>query len=344
MCGAGPTWARPRSTSARHLLDIWMWRTSSRVGDALLVGSFVLSLPPACISAGTDAMRSQPTIPIQPWRPIPAGPSFPVLESKLAPAPGRPGIVPRARPPGQAGGLGGHAGGGHLRARRVRQDRACRRVGEAGPAAVRVAVDRPAGQRPCGAVDLPRGWAGPGRSRSTPRCWAPWHPGAPRSPRRSFRCWGPPCPARRSRSWWSWTTCTCSMTRRAWTRWRCWSTICRQGSQLAVISQGEPPLPMARWRAEGRLAELGPDELAMDPAGGRVAACRAARVELADAEVAELTRRTEGWPVALYLAALSIKAQPGPRAGPGSAGGSGSWSTTCSRRCCRTCRRPRSGS
>ena len=30
------------------------------------------------------------------------------------------------------------------------------------------------------------------------------------------------------------------------------------GSQLALISRGEPPLPVARWRAEGRLAELGP--------------------------------------------------------------------------------------
>jgi LuxR family maltose regulon positive regulatory protein len=88
-----------------------------------------------------------------------------------------------------------------------------------------------------------------------------------------------------------------------------------QGSQLVVISRGEPPLPMARWRAEGRLAELGPDELAMSPveAGSLLAA---ARVELPDAEVAELTRRTEGWPVALYLAALSIKAQH-PRNGIG---------------------------
>ena len=41
-------------------------------------------------------MRSHPTIPIKPWRPIPAGPPFPVLESKLAPALGRPGIVPRS--------------------------------------------------------------------------------------------------------------------------------------------------------------------------------------------------------------------------------------------------------
>jgi LuxR family transcriptional regulator, maltose regulon positive regulatory protein len=81
-----------------------------------------------------------------------------------------------------------------------------------------------------------------------------------------------------------------------------------QGSQLAVLSRGEPQLPMARWRVEGRLAELGPDELAMDQAeAGSLLA--AARVELADGEVAELTRRTEGWPAALYLAALSIKTQ-----------------------------------
>jgi LuxR family transcriptional regulator, maltose regulon positive regulatory protein len=88
-----------------------------------------------------------------------------------------------------------------------------------------------------------------------------------------------------------------------------------QGSQLAVLSRGEPPLPMARWRAEGRLAELGPDELAMNPleAGMLLAA---ARVELPDAEMAELTRRTEGWPAALYLAALSLKAQH-PRNGTG---------------------------
>jgi LuxR family maltose regulon positive regulatory protein len=87
------------------------------------------------------------------------------------------------------------------------------------------------------------------------------------------------------------------------------------GSQLAVTSRGEPPLPVARWRAEGRLAELGQRELAMSPAEAGLLLA-AARVELADAEVAELTLRTEGWPVALYLAALSIKTQH-PRNGAG---------------------------
>ena len=88
------------------------------------------------------------------------------------------------------------------------------------------------------------------------------------------------------------------------------------GSQLVVISRAAPLLPVARWRVEGRLAELGPDELAMDPAeAGSLLA--AARVELADGEVAELTRRTEGWPVALYLAALSLKAQHPRNGGAG---------------------------
>jgi LuxR family maltose regulon positive regulatory protein len=81
------------------------------------------------------------------------------------------------------------------------------------------------------------------------------------------------------------------------------------GSQLVVTSRGEPRLPVARWRAEGRLAEVGTGELAMSPVEARLL-LRAARVELPDVEVAELTRRTEGWPVALYLAALSIKARP----------------------------------
>jgi LuxR family transcriptional regulator, maltose regulon positive regulatory protein len=86
------------------------------------------------------------------------------------------------------------------------------------------------------------------------------------------------------------------------------------GSQLVVISRGEPRLPVARWRAQGRLAELGPGpgELAMSlvEAGSLLSA---ASVELPDAEVEELTRRAEGWPVALYLAALAHKAagQPG---------------------------------
>jgi LuxR family maltose regulon positive regulatory protein len=117
-----------------------------------------------------------------------------------------------------------------------------------------------------------------------------------------------------------------------------------EGSQLAVTSRGEPRLPLARWRAEGRLAELGPGDLAMD---GQEAGLLlwAAGVAAPDARVAELLRRTEGWPVALYL--LPCRSRPSiPPTSPrsGSEARTGWWSTTCGRCCCRGCRRPRSGS
>ena len=78
------------------------------------------------------------------------------------------------------------------------------------------------------------------------------------------------------------------------------------GSQLAVAGRGEPPLPVARLRAQGRMIELGPELLAMDrlEAG---ALLDAAEVELPAAAIAELVTRTEGWPVALYLAASSLR-------------------------------------
>ena len=106
-----------------------------------------------------------------------------------------------------------------------------------------------------------------------------------------------------------------------------------QGSQLVVISRAAPLLPMARWRVEGRLAELGPGELAMDPAGGRVAACRgqgrAGRWRGGRADPADrgAGRRPCTWP--------PCRSRPSTGTPPrsSSAGGSGSWSTTCSRRC-----------
>jgi LuxR family maltose regulon positive regulatory protein len=79
------------------------------------------------------------------------------------------------------------------------------------------------------------------------------------------------------------------------------------GSQLMIAGRGQPRLPIARLRAEGRLVEFGSEALAMDhhEAG---ALLEAADVELSDADIAKLVERTEGWPLALYLAALSVKA------------------------------------
>ena len=78
------------------------------------------------------------------------------------------------------------------------------------------------------------------------------------------------------------------------------------GSRLVLAGRAEPPVRVARLRAEGRLAEIGPGDLSLT-AGEAASLLRAAGVVLGDEEVAELHRRTEGWPVGLYLAALYLR-------------------------------------
>jgi LuxR family maltose regulon positive regulatory protein len=264
-------------------------------------------------------MRSQPAIPIQPRKPIPAEPSFPILESKLAPVLGRPGIVSR----------------GNL------LDWL-----EASAATPVVAVCAPAGY---GKTVLAAAWA---KRDPRPFVWLSIdRQDNDPAVLLTYMAVGldrvePIDPAvfaalaSRGAS----ITQTVLPLLGATLSSKALPVVVvlddvqllsdqegldavavlvdhlPPGSQLAVISRDELPLPVARWRAEGRLAELGPDDLAMDPLeAGRLLA--AARVELPDGEVAELTRRTEGWPVALYLAALSIKAQqPGNGAGNGLSG------------------------
>jgi LuxR family maltose regulon positive regulatory protein len=99
-------------------------------------------------------------------------------------------------------------------------------------------------------------------------------------------------------------------------------------SQLVLMSRGAPPLPVALLRAQGQVAEIGAGELAMDRHEAK-ALLEGAGVGLADADVDELVRRTEGWPVGLYLAALAVKAG-GPRTAvrPAFTGTTGSWPTT----------------
>jgi LuxR family transcriptional regulator, maltose regulon positive regulatory protein len=80
------------------------------------------------------------------------------------------------------------------------------------------------------------------------------------------------------------------------------------GSQLAVGSRGEPPLPLARLRAEGRVLEVGPDDLAMGQQEAR-SLLEQAGLDVGPAGLGELVRRTEGWPVALRLAASSSRAR-----------------------------------
>jgi LuxR family transcriptional regulator, maltose regulon positive regulatory protein len=82
------------------------------------------------------------------------------------------------------------------------------------------------------------------------------------------------------------------------------------GSQLAIAGRGEPPLPLARLRAEGRVVEVGPEDLAMD---GEEASTLLGQggVDGGGVDVADLVRRTEGWPVALQFATRSRGAGAG---------------------------------
>ncbi|HKD95698.1 MAG TPA: LuxR C-terminal-related transcriptional regulator [Gaiellaceae bacterium] len=78
------------------------------------------------------------------------------------------------------------------------------------------------------------------------------------------------------------------------------------GTSIAFAARRTPALPLARLRAEGRLVEIGTDELALT---GREAETllRRAGVLLPRGEAAALAERLEGWPAALFLAALSLR-------------------------------------
>jgi len=88
------------------------------------------------------------------------------------------------------------------------------------------------------------------------------------------------------------------------------------GSRLALAGRDEPPLPVARLRAGGKLTEIGVGDLALTHAEA-ASLLRTAGVMLGEAELAELHQRTEGWPAGLYLAALYLReggATPGAAA------------------------------
>jgi LuxR family transcriptional regulator, maltose regulon positive regulatory protein len=79
-------------------------------------------------------------------------------------------------------------------------------------------------------------------------------------------------------------------------------------AKLALASRSEPPLPLARRRAEHALLEIGVRELAMT-AYEAYRLLRAAGLHVDRSAVQRLTTKTEGWPAALYLAALSLRPQ-----------------------------------
>ena len=79
-----------------------------------------------------------------------------------------------------------------------------------------------------------------------------------------------------------------------------------EGSLLVLAGRVAPKLPIPALRAAGRLLEMGVEQLALTPREGQ-ALLRSAGADPTFEEVTKLVRECEGWPAALYLAALALR-------------------------------------
>jgi LuxR family transcriptional regulator, maltose regulon positive regulatory protein len=77
--------------------------------------------------------------------------------------------------------------------------------------------------------------------------------------------------------------------------------------QLVLVTRADPPVPLARLRAAGELAEVRPRELRFTAAQAAALVRTVAGVDLPGPDLADLVERTEGWPAGVYLAALSLR-------------------------------------
>jgi LuxR family maltose regulon positive regulatory protein len=85
------------------------------------------------------------------------------------------------------------------------------------------------------------------------------------------------------------------------------------GSLLVLAGREEAALPLARFRVQGELLEIGPADLALtDSQAGALLAD--AGIDVSDVEAHALNERAEGWAAGIYLAALSLQASEGPPA------------------------------
>lgn len=76
---------------------------------------------------------------------------------------------------------------------------------------------------------------------------------------------------------------------------------------LILTSRTDPPLPLARWRARGQLAELRVEALRFTPAEVALFLNQRVGANLTPGQVAALEAKIEGWAAGLQLAALSLQ-------------------------------------
>jgi LuxR family maltose regulon positive regulatory protein len=80
--------------------------------------------------------------------------------------------------------------------------------------------------------------------------------------------------------------------------------------KLVLASRADPPLPLARLRARGQLAELRAADLRFTAGEAAALLSESAGTGLPGEAVAALAARTEGWAAGLQLAALSLRGRP----------------------------------
>ncbi|HTZ86257.1 MAG TPA: LuxR C-terminal-related transcriptional regulator, partial [Solirubrobacteraceae bacterium] len=78
------------------------------------------------------------------------------------------------------------------------------------------------------------------------------------------------------------------------------------GSQLVLVTRGDPGVSLGRLRADGDLVEFGTAALALDTQETREVAASGG-LELSEEEAEALRARTEGWAAAVVLATLSLR-------------------------------------
>jgi len=84
--------------------------------------------------------------------------------------------------------------------------------------------------------------------------------------------------------------------------------------QVVLVTRADPPLPLARWRATGEMAEFRAPELCFTAAEAGPVVSAVSGVELSESDLATLVERTEGWPAGLYLAARALRGHHSPAA------------------------------
>ena len=88
----------------------------------------------------------------------------------------------------------------------------------------------------------------------------------------------------------------------------CWPA---ESTQLVLASRYDPPLRLHRMRISGELCEIRDRDLYFSLADSRDLLANFG-VQLSDADLAMLHRRSEGWPAALQMAALSLRGTTDP--------------------------------